>query len=280
MKVGLVTDGTSYFTPQEIKELNLKVIPLKIIFPDGKSVNEDELDWKEYFASLKTTKILPTTSQPSAGEFEITYKELLSQGVDRILSIHISAGISGTVQSALLAKNILASENIDVFDSWYTSCGLRFQVEEAYNLLKEGLSVEDVIAHLDYMRDNTKLLFLVDTLEYLHKGGRIGGAQALIGSMLQLKPILSIKKVVETYDKVRTKEKAINRLVDDTKKGIKEAPGKFRLAVIHVQAFEVANQIREKLSGLSSEIPIWEVGPVVGTHVGPGTVGVGFTYLI
>lgn len=279
MKVSLVTDDSSYFTKEEADNLNLSIVKLKVILPDGKIVTQDELNWKEYFESLKTVKKLPTTSQPSVGDFEFVYKNLLSQGVENILSIHISSGISGTIQSAMLAKNILSYDGINVFDSWYTACGLRFQVEEAYRLLQEGATLKEVIHYLEYMRDNTKILFLVDTLEYLQKGGRIGGAQALIGSLLQIKPILSIKKVVEPYDKVRTKDKAFIRLIEEVKKGIDEAPDNYKLALVHVNALDSAIQLKEQLKDVKIDIPIWEIGPVIGTHVGPGTIGFGLTYV-
>ena len=279
MKIGLVTDSTGYVSLEDVQKHNIEVIPLKVIYPDGQVFDESALNWKEYFSSLKTAKKLPTTSQPSAGEFEHVYQSVLDKGYEEILSIHISSGISGTVQSALMARDTFQDKKIEVFDSFYTAMGLGFQVLEAANLIKENASLPDILSRLGYMRDNTKLLFMVDTLEYLQKGGRIGGAQALLGSILQLKPILTIYKKVETYDKVRTRQKALDRLVEEIEKEVQKAKGRFRLGVLHLEAPETAKYLEEKLKVLVPDISMSVIGPCVGTHVGPGTVGVCITHL-
>ncbi|MBT9174486.1 MAG: DegV domain-containing protein [candidate division WS2 bacterium] len=279
MKIGLVTDSTGYVSREDVEKHNIEVIPLKIIYPDGQIFDESALNWKEYFSFLKTAKKLPTTSQPSAGEFENIYSAMFDKGYEEILSIHISAGLSGTVQSALMARDTFQDKKIEVYDSFYTAMALGFQVVEAANLIKENASIPDILACLDYMRNNTKLLFMVDTLEYLHKGGRIGGAQALLGSILQLKPILTMFKKVETYDKVRTRQKALARLVEEMEKEVQKAKGRFKLGVLHLEAPDTAKYLEEKLKVLSPDISMSVLGPCVGTHVGPGTVGVCITHL-
>ncbi|MBT9164259.1 MAG: DegV domain-containing protein [candidate division WS2 bacterium] len=279
MKIGLVTDSTGYVSMEDVEKHNIEVIPLKIIYPDGQIFDESALNWKEYFSFLKTAKKLPTTSQPSAGEFENIYSAMFDKGYEEILSIHISAGLSGTVQSALMSRDTFQDKKIEVYDSFYTAMALGFQVVEAANLIKENASIPDILACLDYMRNNTKLLFMVDTLEYLHKGGRIGGAQALLGSILQLKPILTVFKKVETYDKVRTRQKALARLVEEMEKEVQKAKGRFKLGVLHLEAPDTAKYLEEKLKVLSPDISMSVLGPCVGTHVGPGTVGVCITHL-
>lgn len=279
MKIGLVTDSTGYVSLEDIEKHNIEVIPLKVIYPDGQVFDESALNWKEYFSSLKTAKKLPTTSQPSAGEFEQVYKAVFNKGYDEILSVHISSGISGTVQSAMMARDTFQDKKIEVYDSFYIAMGLGFQVVEAANLIKENATIPDILARLNYMRDNTKLLFMVDTLEYLQKGGRIGGAQALLGSILQLKPILTMFKKVETYDKVRSRQKALDRLVEEMEKEVQKTKGRFKLGILHLEAPETAKYLEEKLKVLSPEISMSVIGPCVGTHVGPGTVGVCITHL-
>ncbi len=279
MKIGLVTDSTGYVSLEDIEKHNIEVVPLKVIYPDGQVFDESALNWKEYFSSLKTAKKLPTTSQPSAGEFEQVYKAVFNKGYDEILSVHISSGISGTVQSAMMARDTFQDKKIEVYDSFYTAMGLDFQVVEAANLIKENATIPDILACLNYMRDNTKLLFMVDTLEYLQKGGRIGGAQALLGSILQLKPILTIFKKVETYDKVRSRQKALDRLVEEMEKEVQKSKGRFKLGILHLEAAETAKYLEEKLKVLSPEISMGVIGPCIGTHIGPGAVGVCITHL-
>ena len=285
-KIALVTDSSATLPPALTQQYGIHVIPLYIHF--GTEVLRDGLDLTptEFVERLQRASALPTTSQPSAGDFLKLYRELLPQA-EAIISIHISSGLSGTVASALGARQALIDEAagkgeeppvIHVVDSTLVSVGLELLLTAAARAIEAGETVEGVLRLVDDLIAHTRVIFVVDTLEYLHKGGRIGGASALLGSVLQVKPILHISEGrIDVLEKVRTARKAKQRLLAI----MEERMGRectVHAAITHVNAPGEAERLEEQLAGCFTcqEMFVSELSPAVSVHVGPGAVGVGF----
>jgi DegV family protein with EDD domain len=226
---------------------------------------------------LSKARNLPTTSQPSVGEFLEVYRSLAGQA-EAIVSIHISSELSGTVASALAAREMLHDVPVHVVDSRSASMGLGMIALAAARAAAEGHNAEQVVAVAEQLVPRMNVIFVVDTLEYLHKGGRIGGATAFLGSLIQIKPILHLDKGrIEALDKVRSRRKAMDRLMEIVAEHA-GGGGSLHASVIHAQAKEEAETIRDRVSGAFrfAELYMAGVSPAIGTHVGPGTVGIAF----
>jgi DegV family protein with EDD domain len=275
--IGIVTDSTAYMDDAYAKEHDIKIVPLKVIMEDETYREGVDISNDEFYRRLKGASIFPTTSQPSAGEFLEAYKEMASR-YDSLISIHISSGISGTCESARCAAAEMEGYPIEIIDSKFTSIALVFLIEELVDARDKGMDVAQIKARLDKQINDTQLMFAVDTLEYLHKGGRIGGAQAMMGSMLKIKPILYLDDKIDALEKVRGSGKAMDRLVELTKE--KLGKKKARVGYTHVQdkdrMFELAEKVKRAVKCDGDGISYNETGPVVGSHVGPGTVGITF----
>ncbi len=275
--IGIVTDSTAYLDEDYVRDHDVKVVPLKVIM-EGKSYREGiDIKNDEFYALLKQPGTFPTTSQPSAGEFLEAYREM-SQRYDSLVSIHISAGISGTCESARSAAMEMGDYPIRIVDSRFTGIQLAMLVDELVKGRDAGLGLDDLVAMVEEKIKRSSLLFMVATLEYLHRGGRIGGAQALMGSMLRIKPILYIDGTIDALEKVRGSGKALDRLVE---LAAERAGGRrVRVGLTHVRdearMFELMEKVKGALNCDPEEITWNETGPVIGSHVGPGTVGVGF----
>ena len=276
-KVKIVVDSTADL-PAEIRErLGIAMVPLKVHFGNETYLDSITITPKTFFEKLASAKDMPTTSQPSPVDFVEVYKELLKEPDTAIISIHLSAAFSGTYQSAVLAKSLLGGgDNIHIVDSKSASLGFGMLAIAAAEAAARGAGVEECLAAINKLKERTQLYFLVDTLEYLHRNGRIGRASALFGSLLNIKPILSIdpeEGVIYPVDKVRGSRKAMSRIVEL----LVERYGGQTIDVqfIHAQAEETADQLqamlKEKFTVRNSAV--YELGPVIGTHVGPGTIG-------
>ncbi|PLT46322.1 DegV family protein [Paenibacillus sp. FSL W8-1187] len=278
-QVRIVTDSTSDI-PEEIRrELGIEMVPLQVLFGTEAFLDSITLKSEAFYDKLVEFSGLPTTSQPSPADFMAVYERLLDETPDApILSIHLSSQFSGTYQSALLASTMLEREaDIAVFDSRSASCGIGMLVIRAAQMAREGSSKDEILAEIERMRSETELYFLVDTLEYLQKGGRIGKASALIGSILNIKPILTIDPtgVITPVDKVRGSKKAIQRIVDMLREKFPpEQPVAVHFAWTHQRgsALDLQEAITSSFNVQSTSITT--LGPVVGAHVGPGTVAV------
>ncbi|MDH7576338.1 MAG: DegV family protein [Bacillota bacterium] len=282
--IGIVTDSTAYLTPDQRERLPVEIVSLSVNFGDESFKEGEVYSNKEFYEKLRQASFLPTTSQPSVGDFLKVYEKLAGQ-FKSIISIHISGGISGTVQAARAAAQMLPHLDITVVDSMATAIGLYFIVEAAVQAARQGLARDEVLRIVNHVMDQMTLLFFPDTLEYLRRGGRIGGAAALIGTVLQVKPVLYFNKqkngIIDVYEKVRTKERAIKRLLGELEKAYKVNP-ELRAGIVHVGAPEEGKNLCNRVQSLYPGLPLelCEVGPVIGAHVGPGTLGICFYPLI
>lgn len=276
MTVALVSDSCHYLPPQQIADAELHQVPLYVHAGGVARRETDITDYVEYYRSLDTTKYLPTTSQPSVGDFLAVYEPLLADGGE-IISIHLSGGLSGTVRSAEQARDQLgdAGARVHVLDSNTAAGGLGVMLIAASAGLRAGEGVDGALARAREAREHLRLRFAVDTLEYLRRGGRIGEAQAWLGTALQIKPMLTVESVIAPVARVRTTKKALANLLDVLAEAKEHGcDGWF---VHHIQAPERAEQLVAAGTELFGSAPVMvsEVGPVLGTHVGAGTTAVG-----
>ncbi|NLX02652.1 MAG: DegV family protein [Syntrophomonadaceae bacterium] len=276
MSTILISDSTSYLPENLISDYGIIIIPLNLHL-EGKSYKEGrDISHAEFYNIFKSSKMFPTTSQPSAGEFLEVFQRLTPD--DEALVILISAELSGTMQSALMARNMLETErqkNIHIIDSRSSSMGMGFQLLKAGKMFAQGRTMSEVIEEVERITIQQEIYFIVDNLEYLVRGGRLSKSSGLIGNLLQLKPVLTVREgKLELFDKVRTSSRAVKLMkqqVEKNKSWIK------RLAVIHVQAEEEASKLQQDLQeqyGITALIS--EAGPVIGAHTGPGTLGIAF----
>lgn len=278
-RVSIITDSTAYIPNDLVNKYSITVTPQVLIwgeetFQDGVTIQPDE-----FYRRLETAKVMPTTSQVSIVDMKSAFEKILESGND-VLAIFISAKLSGTMQSAIQAKEMLASarEKIHIIDSNSTSMAMGFQVLEAAKAAQAGVNLAECTKLAEKARENTGVYFVVDTLEFLRRGGRIGGAQALLGSALNIKPILELRDGrIESVEKVRTKNKAVARMIDlIVEKVATRTP--VRLATLHANVEAEAHAALE--AAASSLHPIEKVftsvSPVIGAHAGPGTIGLAY----
>ncbi|NIK75708.1 DegV family protein with EDD domain [Paenibacillus castaneae] len=277
-KVRIVTDSTADI-PAEIRErLGISMVPLKVLFGEETYLDAVTIESKQFYEKLAESSSLPTTSQPSPLEFSEVYERLLSEDADApIISIHLSAVLSGTYQSAVIAHSMLEQESdITIINSKSASYGFGLRVIKAAEMAEAGESKERIIEEMERLAQNMELYFLVDTLDFLQKGGRIGKASALIGSILNIKPILSLDSegVVLAVDKVRGSKKAMARIIAMLKQTYGDDPVGVTFA--YTDRKETAEELHELVkSEFNVKTVGWTtIGAVIGTHTGPGTSAV------
>lgn len=272
--IKIVTDSTADLPADLVQQHGIHVIPLKVLFGDKTYREGIDLGNQEFYRMLAEAKTPPTTSQPSVGEFFDLYSELSKDGHE-IISIHLSSKLSGTISSAQSAKEMLPDAKITIIDSASIAMGLGLMVLTAARAVAEGKTTAEIVAAVEKMIPAMNVVFVVDTLEYLQKGGRIGGAAALVGTLLKVKPILCLKDGrVEPLDKVRSKRKALARLLEVVEERM--GPGTpVRMAVLHAEVPDEARELEQEVRARfnCTELYFSEVGPVIGTHAGPGVVG-------
>jgi DegV family protein with EDD domain len=276
--VAVVTDTTHYLPAEVVARHELHMVSLYVNW-DGRTDREIDLpDYNAFYDHMRSAATLPSTSQPSVGDFLTVYEPLLEAG-DDVLSIHLSGGISGTVDAARQAREALvergiAAERIEVIDSDTGCAGHGLMAIAARNAIRDGADLAGAIAAARKLREEMKIIFAVDTLEYLRRGGRIGGAQAWIGSALKIKPILSINREILPIERVRTAGRAFERMVDHLRD--LRGSGADVFFIQHIQAHDVAGRLAERGREIYGRPPefVSEIGPVIGAHVGPGLFGV------
>jgi DegV family protein with EDD domain len=275
-KIKIITDSTASIPSSILAQYpEIGIVPLYIQFGDQSYKEGVDITHADFFTKLAAASQLPTTSQPSAGDFVEAYKPWLDQGY-AILSAHIGTKLSGTVASALAAKQILNGD-IEVLDSESAGMCLGFVAIEGARALRAGKSKAEILARMNAVKDGVRVMFAVDTLEYLKKGGRIGGAQALLGSILQIKPILIIRDgKIDVLEKIRTSKKARQRLMDIAGEVQQRYPkAQLKLAVHEADAFQLGQQIVEELRQrfAPAEIHLSTLSAALSVHTGPGLIG-------
>ena len=275
-KVKVVTDSTCDIPRELLESLDITMVPLNVHFGTDVFKDYTELSSEEFFKKLVSDPRHPRTSQPAPGEFSAVYRKALDDGRP-VVSVHISADLSGTYQSAVIAKGDFPGAEIEVIDTRLASMAAGLPVLEAARAAREGASFQEVVAVARRAAANSGVYFVVDTLDYLHRNGRIGKAAHLIGSLLNMKPILALEEgVVVAVEKVRGKNKALatlkNLIVE--KVGTKRA----RLSIIHGNAPEVASRTAGDLAAAVNAVEVITapLGAVIGAHGGPGLVGAAY----
>ena len=281
MGVKIVTDSTSDLPAEICRELDVTVVPLTVMFGDQGYRDGVDLGADEFYKKLIESDKLPTTSQPSAGAFAEAYKEVAKE-TDEILSIHISGKLSQTYNSARLAASEMDGSNVEVMDSLQVSLGLGEIVIAAARAARDGASMEDLKQLVTNMMPGTRTLALLETLEYLAKGGRIGKVQAFLGNSLRPLSILKVIPIVEVrngeahpFERVRTRRKGLDRLLAEA-----QGEGEIKMAgVAYSTNREEAESVLERLRPLvePENLVLSRFGPVLGTHLGPGALGLGFS---
>ncbi|HPT69595.1 MAG TPA: DegV family protein [Syntrophomonas sp.] len=275
MPTMLITDSTAYLPEFIVEKYAIKIMSLNVHLPQQDFKEGEGLSNQDYYQYLRNNRVFPTTSQPSAGEFLELFKQLSPD--DEALVILISSKLSGTVQSAQIACSMLPDDHppVTIIDSLSAAMGLGFQVIRAAEMLAEGFAVNEIKTEIESMREPMQIYFMVDDLEYLVRGGRISKLSGILGNILQLKPILTVRAgEIVLFDKVRTTGKALQRIFDEMEKHRQDL---HKITVLHVDAPESAHRLQTKLQADYS-VPVYlvEAGPVIGTHVGPGCLALIF----
>lgn len=271
-KIHIVTDSTSDLRPEILKQNDIHMVPLSIQIGDKTYLDRIDLEPESFLGLMEKSEELPKSSQPAPGVFKELYDRLGKDG-DQVLSIHMTGGMSGTVESARTAAELTDSD-VTVIDSRYISYALSFQVLEASRMAKEGKSMVEIVARIDEIRRNTKLYVVVDTLDNLVKGGRIGKGRAMVGSFLKIKPIASLDDGEYTpVAKARSHKKVVDYLFDDF---MERTKGKIVKGVgfAHANGFAMADPLRERIEESGFKDIFFDfTTPVISTHTGIGALG-------
>ena len=278
-KVAIVTDSSPNIPAEIIAENKIHVVPLTVIWGEENFYDGVDISPVEFYKRLDTAKVMPSTSQPSVADFEVLFRSLHEQGYE-ILAVLISEDLSGTISSATQAKKLLPDAKIEIVNSKSLAMDLGFQVLLAARAAKQGASLEECKQLAEDARDRGGIIFVLDTLEFLHRGGRIGVSKRFMGTVLNVKPVLTIEDgKITPLDSVRTQKKALEAIVDmieERTKGHKNV----RLATLHANNPETAQFILDKAAERINPVEqvFSELSPVIGTHAGPGAVGLAYIY--
>lgn len=268
-KIKVVTDSTSYITKEFAIKENLEVVPLNYIF-DGQTFKEGfKGEFDEFFEKLGSTKLFPSTSQPSAGDFYEAFVNGLKDH-DEIIAIVLSSKVSGTYNSAVLAKSMLEDKKITIIDTETSASNLRFLVEDALNMVKEGKTTNEIVTFIEVKKKSMYVFLTTATLEYLSRGGRLSSVQSTIGNLLSIKPIIQLKNgELKLVEKVRGDNKALSTIIDNIPDHVQ------KIGLCHILNIEEAKKVKIMLENKFPDalITIDELGPVIGAHLGPKTLG-------
>jgi len=275
----VVADTTSYLPRELLDKHDIREVSLYVGLEGDQEREADITDLHAFYERLRISDQTVTTSQPSVGDFISVYEPLLAEGKE-IISIHLSSGISGTCESAMQARERLTAdgkggERIVVFDSRTGAGGMGLLALTAANAAEKGATAAEAQERVAAAREELKIWFAVDTLDYLRRGGRIGAARAWIGTTLKIKPILTLEEEITPIERVRTRSRAFERMVDYGRQ--RQESGADAWVVQHVQDLEAAERLVEACRPMFGLDPVFtsEVGPVIGAHVGPGLLGIG-----
>jgi DegV family protein with EDD domain len=274
--IKIVTDSTAYLPEDTVRQRDIRVVPLYIHFGEEAFKEGIDISDQEFYARLKEAPVLPTTSQPSAGEFHQVFEELTEAGHE-IVTLTISSKLSGTWNSAMAAKEMLPEAGISVVDSLSTAVGLHLMVDAAFEAAAAGATRQEIVEKIEKIKQESHLWFVVDTLEYLAKGGRIGNARAFMGTLLKVKPILFLQEgAIEPLEQVRSKRKAQARMIEIVAECVGSNGPQAKVAVLNALVPEEAQALGQELTKRLGCAPplMGNLGPVIGTHTGPGVVGI------
>lgn len=279
--IAIVTDSTSDLDPRVAAEQHITLVPAHVRFGDIDYKDGVDITGEQFYGMLAEAQDLPQTSQPSAGEFVEVYQRL-AQDHEHIVSLHVSGKLSGTVQSALTATQQMEGESsckIHVVDTQSASLGVAYMAREAARLAGEGVEADRIVNHIKFVADLMHVAFTPETLEYLRRGGRLGAASHLLGSLLRIKPVLTLKDgAIEVLDKVRTRSRVTARMVQYVESVAGPEGSLTHLGVMHANAPEFAQELQEAILERVSAENVYNgaIGPAIGTHAGPGAVGITF----
>ncbi|MFA5014939.1 MAG: DegV family protein [Actinomycetota bacterium] len=277
-KVAIITDSTSDIPEELAKELDIKIIPLSVIFGEESFLdNGKDITIKEFYRKIRSSEKLPTTTQPTPKNFIELYSDILKTS-DSVISIHISKKMSGTINSAEMAKKEMPDSDIEIIDSECVHMPLGFMVIKAAQLANEGKSKEEILKEVYDLKSKIKVLIVPSTLEYLKKGGRIGKAKGLIASLLEIKPILTIHEgEISQFKTARRWNQAKTELINSMKTMVKN-PENLMVSIGDSDAKDDADEMYEKIKEAFNPKKIYrvDIGIVVGSHLGPGGLGITF----
>lgn len=278
-KIAIVTDSTAYIPENLVQQYDIKVAPQVLVWGDETLRDGVDITPDAFYARLKTAATMPTTSQATIAEFREIFEPLVAGGTS-ILAVLISAKLSGTIQSAEQAKAFYPGATIEIVDSESTAMAMGFQVLAAARAAAAGRSFQEVVAIARECKARTGVVLVVDTLEFLHRGGRIGGAARLLGTALNLKPVLELTGGrLEPLEKVRAKGKAVARILEILAPRL-EGQSMVRLSTVHAAAADEAKALLDEATARFHPIEtlMASASPVVGNHAGPGTVGLAYSF--
>ena len=272
MAIRIVTDSTADLPPEVAEQLGITVVPLNVHFGEETFLDGVDILHDEFFARLKAARRLPTTSQPSPGKFLETYKPLVEAG-DQIVSIHVSELLSGTLNSARQGREQIEGGSIEIIDSRQAAIGTGLVAMAAAKAVQQGASYEAVLDEANRAVEQVQVFGLLNTLEYLRKGGRIGKVRGFVGTLLKVRPIITVREgIVQSETSVRSRSYGIQYMVTLAEE---RAPLK-QAMVMHSSTTEEAEELAERLRPLVADGQVLQsrIGPVVGTYAGPGVIGI------
>ncbi len=279
MSVKVITDSTSYIPQNEQEKYDITLVSLSVLL-DGESIREMDIPYDEFYERMSKAKTIPTSSQPSVGEMTAAFEKILSAGHD-LFGVFISSKMSGTYQTALMIKKQMSEKyperTIEIMDSGTNSMQLGFIALEAAKCGFNGGSMSETVKVAEHVRTHSRFLFTPEVLDYLQKGGRIAKASALLGTLLQIKPVLTVNDgVADVFAKVRTKKKAVEAIIEGMTEEVKgHIIG--GVMVHHINCAEEGRALADRLEKqFGIKISIQSIGPIIGVHVGPGAIGVVF----
>lgn len=279
MSIAVVTDSTAHLTDEQYEELNVQKVPLSCVF--GNEVYKEEVDitTEDFFLKVREAEELPTSSQPTVGDFTATYQEL-GKTHDAIISIHLSSKISGTYQNAYSVAQSIEDVNVYPYDSGLAAAGQAFFVVEAAKMAAEGKSVEEILTRLDQIKEALDSLFVVDDVTNLVKGGRLSKTKGNIATLLKIKPVLTfVDGEIVPFDKIRTKKKALNRIEEVFGEAVENADYPIQATVVHAfsekEGLAFKERLEKKFPNVRFNFSFF--GPVIGVHVGEGCLGFAWT---
>lgn len=277
MGIRIVIDSTSDVTDEIIKKYNIKMVPLTVNFENESFLDKVELNSKQFFEKLETAEKLPTTTLVSPGTFMEVFSDILLEG-DKVLGLFLASEFSGTYDSACMAKNMIGRDDIYIIDTRSVCLGAFALILEAIELVQQNKDIEEIVKELEALREKVVAVAALDTLKYLEKGGRLSKGQAVVGTLLNVKPIVEIKDgKISVIEKIRGKNKAVKWFDEWIEKNNYDLSNKTVL-LFHGKAYEQLKMLREAIEDKYKikNIIEQEIGAVIGTHSGPGVLGIGF----